>query len=94
MQNVQFYRQHANGNHMSAQHYSIEYREGGKCVYPLVALSIFLYVSKRKECLCIILITKVFESSKMSWKIQFFQFLCANYHCTKSLFHNIIMKII
>ena len=32
----------------SAQHYSIEYREGGKCVYPLVALSIF-DVSERKQ---------------------------------------------
>ena len=48
MQNVQFYRQQANGNHKSAQHYSIEYREGGKCVDPLVALSNF-YVSKRKQ---------------------------------------------
>ena len=48
MQNVQFYRQQANGNHMSAQHYSIDYREGGKCVYPLVALSIFV-VSERKQ---------------------------------------------
>ena len=34
LQNVQFYRQQANGNHMSAQHYSIEYREGGTCVHP------------------------------------------------------------
>ena len=34
MQNVQFCRQQANGNHMSAQHYSIEYREGVKCIYP------------------------------------------------------------
>ena len=47
MQNVQFYRQRANGNHMSAQHYSIEYREGGKCVYPLVALSIFVCIRKK-----------------------------------------------
>ena len=48
MPNVQFKRQQANGNHMSAQHYAIEYREGDKCVYPLVALSI-LYVTEKKQ---------------------------------------------
>ena len=47
MQNVQFYRQQANSNRMSAQHYSIEYRGGGKCVYPLVALSIFVCIRKK-----------------------------------------------
>ena len=47
MQKVQFYRQHANVNHMLAQHYSIEYRKGGKCVYPLVALSIFVCSRKK-----------------------------------------------
>ena len=48
LQNVQFYRQQANGNHMSVHHYTIEHREGGTCVDPLVALSIF-YVSERKQ---------------------------------------------
>ena len=48
MQYVQFYRHNANVNHMLAQHYSTEYRKGGKCVYPLVALSIFVCIRKNK----------------------------------------------
>ena len=47
MQNVQLYKQQAYGNHMSAQDHSIEYREGGKCVYPLVALSIFVCIKMK-----------------------------------------------
>ena len=58
--------QQANGNDMSAQHYSTEYREGGKCVYPLVALSIFYTSERQQERLCIILITKIFASTKIS----------------------------
>ena len=90
MQNVQLYRQQANGNHMLAQHYSIEYREGGKYVYPLVARSI-LYVSESKND-CIILITKVYASTQISGINTIFHFLCANYHCKKSLYR-IIIKI-
>ena len=63
MQNVQFYRQQPNGNHMSAQHYSIEYREGGTCVDPLVALGIFMYPKENKNGR-IILITKIFAMLK------------------------------
>ena len=50
MQNVQFYRQQAKGNHKSAQYYSIEYREGGKCVYPLVGFSILSQKENKNDC--------------------------------------------
>ena len=65
LQNVQIYKQQANDNHMSAHHYSIEYREDGTCVDPLVALSIFC-VSERKTRMTVYhLIIKVFKILKV-----------------------------